>query len=64
MQRQCKQGQVAWEEYRDTAWLCSEGVRQAKMQQGLNLARDIKNNRKSFHRYVSQKGKIKESMPP
>jgi len=27
MHRQWKQGQVSWEEYRDAAWLCRDGVR-------------------------------------
>jgi len=29
----------------------------------LNLARDAKNNKKGFYRYVSQKRKVKESVP-
>jgi len=63
MHRQWKQGQVSWEEYRDTAQLCRGGVRKAKVQMELNLARDAKNNKKSFHRYFSQKKKVKESVP-
>ena len=30
----------------------------------LNLARDANNNKKGFHRYISQKRKVKESVPP
>ena len=30
MHRQWKQGQVSWEEYRDAASLCRDGVRKAK----------------------------------
>jgi len=30
----------------------------------LNLARDAKNNKKGIYRYVSQKRKVKESIPP
>jgi len=44
--------------------LCRDGVRKAKAQLELNLARDAKNNKKGFYRYVSQKRKIKESVPP
>jgi len=62
--RQWKQGQVSWEGYRDTARLCSNGVRNAKAQLELSLARDAKNNKKCFYRCVSQKRKIKESVPP
>jgi len=46
--------------------LCIEGVRKAKVQMELNLARDTKNYKKGFYRYVSQKRKVKESIhrPP
>ncbi|KGL92594.1 hypothetical protein N301_15996, partial [Charadrius vociferus] len=63
MHRQWKQGQVSWEEYRDAAQLCRDGVRKAKVQLELNLASDTKNN-KGFYGYVSQKRKVKESIPP
>ncbi|KFQ63524.1 hypothetical protein N334_07076, partial [Pelecanus crispus] len=64
MHRQWKQGQVSWEEYRDAARLCRDGVRKAKAQLELNLAKGAKNNNKGFYRYVSQKRKVKESMAP
>ncbi|KFQ68256.1 hypothetical protein N335_13841, partial [Phaethon lepturus] len=64
MHRQWKQGQGSWDEYRDTAWLCRDGVRRAKAQLELNLARNAKNNKKGFCRYVSQKRKVKESVTP
>ncbi|KFV39560.1 hypothetical protein N328_00917, partial [Gavia stellata] len=63
MHRQWKQGQVSWEEYRDTAQLGRDGFRKAKVQLELNLARDTKNNKQAFYRYVSQKRKVKESVP-
>jgi len=63
MHRQQKQGQVFWEEYRDAAWLCRDGVRKAKAWLELNLPRGAKNNKKGFYRYVSQKRKVKESVP-
>jgi len=62
MYRQWKQGQATWEEYRDAAQFCKDGVRKAKAQLELNLARDTKNNKKGFYRYVSQKRKVKESI--
>ncbi|KFZ59181.1 hypothetical protein N338_00715, partial [Podiceps cristatus] len=64
MHRQWKQRQVSWEEYRDVAWLCRDRVRKAKACMELNLARDVKNSKKGFYRYVSQKRKVKESVPP
>ncbi|KAK4833075.1 hypothetical protein QYF61_027737 [Mycteria americana] len=44
----------------DIIW---DGVRKVKVQLELNLARDAKNNKKGFYRYVSQKRKVKESVP-
>jgi len=64
MHRQWKQQHLSWEEYRDTGWLHRDGVRKAKAQVELNLARDTKNNKKGFYRYLSQKRLVKESVPP
>jgi len=44
--------------------LCRDGVTRAKVQLELNLARDAKNNKKGFYRYVNQKRKVKQSIPP
>ncbi|KAK4806236.1 hypothetical protein QYF61_013380 [Mycteria americana] len=41
-----------------------DGVRKAKGRLELNLARDAKNNKKGFYRYINQKRKVKESVPP
>ena len=40
--------------------MCREGVRRAKVQLELSLARHAKNNQKGFCRYVSQKRKVKK----
>jgi len=64
LHRQWKQGPASWEEYREAARLCRDGVRKAKAQLELNLARDAKNNKKGFSRYVSRKKMFKESVPP
>ena len=55
---------MSWEEYRDAAWLCRDGVRRAKAWLELNLARDAKDNKKDFYRYVNQKGKSKKAYTP
>ncbi|KAK4810519.1 LOW QUALITY PROTEIN: hypothetical protein QYF61_004482, partial [Mycteria americana] len=55
MHRQWNQGCVSWEEYRDTAWMCRDGIRKAKAQLELNMARDEKNYKKGFYRYVEKK---------
>ena len=44
-----KQGQVAWEEYREIVRAARDQVRKAKALIELNLARDVKGNKKSFH---------------
>ena len=44
--------------------MCRDGIRKAKAQMELSLARDAKSNRKRFYRYMAQKRKAKESVPP
>jgi len=44
--------------------LCRDGVRKAKAQLELTLAKEAKNNKKGFYRYVSRKKMVKESVPP
>ncbi|GAB0209094.1 mitochondrial enolase superfamily member 1 [Grus japonensis] len=59
-----KQGQVAWEEYRETVGAARDQVRKAKAMIELNLARDVKDNKKSFYRYVSDKRRMRENVGP
>ncbi|GAB0207593.1 mitochondrial enolase superfamily member 1 [Grus japonensis] len=59
-----KQGQVAWEEYRETVQAGKDQVRKAKALIELNLARDVKDNKKSFYRYVSDKRRTRENVGP
>ncbi|GAB0209810.1 mitochondrial enolase superfamily member 1 [Grus japonensis] len=59
-----KQGQVAWEEYRETVRAARDQVRKAKALIELNLARDVKDNKKSFYRYVSEKRRTRENVGP
>ncbi|GAB0204852.1 mitochondrial enolase superfamily member 1 [Grus japonensis] len=59
-----KQGQVAWEEYRETVQAARNQVRKAKALMELNLARDVKDNKKSFYRYVSDKRRTRENVGP
>ncbi|GAB0182061.1 mitochondrial enolase superfamily member 1 [Grus japonensis] len=62
--REWKQGQVAWEEYRETVRAARAQVRKAKALTELNLARDIKDNKKSFYRCVSEKRRTRENVGP
>ncbi|GAB0210007.1 hypothetical protein GRJ2_003466500 [Grus japonensis] len=59
-----KQGQVAWEEYRETVRAARDQVRKAKALIELNLARDVKDNKKNFYRYVSDKRRTRENVGP
>ncbi|GAB0186720.1 mitochondrial enolase superfamily member 1 [Grus japonensis] len=59
-----KQGQVAWEEYRETVRAARDQVRKAKALIEINLARDVKDNKKSFYRYVSDKRRTRENVGP
>ena len=59
-----KQGQVAWEECREIVQTARDQVRKAKALIELNLARDVKGNKKSFYRYISDKRKTRENVGP
>ncbi|GAB0206149.1 mitochondrial enolase superfamily member 1 [Grus japonensis] len=59
-----KQGQVAWEEYRETVQAARDQFRKAKALVEISLARDIKGNKKSFYRYVSDKKRMRENVGP
>lgn len=49
--------QVSWEEYWDTVSLFRGGVRKVKVQMELDVARDLKNNKKGLYSCVSMKRK-------
>ncbi|GAB0188654.1 mitochondrial enolase superfamily member 1 [Grus japonensis] len=59
-----KQGQVAWEEYRETVRAAREQVRKAKALIEITLARDVKDKKKGFYRYVSEKRRTRENVGP
>ena len=44
--------------------LCREKIRKAKAQLELNLAAAIKDNKKCFYKYVSEKRTARENLPP
>lgn len=62
MHRRWKQGQVSWEEYRDSACFCKNEIRKAKEHLEMNFLRDAKTNKKCFYRNVSQKKKVRETL--
>ncbi|PKU27098.1 hypothetical protein llap_22598 [Limosa lapponica baueri] len=57
-----KQGQVAWEDYRETVQVARNQIRQARGQTELNLVRDIKDKKKKFSKYVRNKRKTGEDV--
>ncbi|CAM4377561.1 unnamed protein product [Caretta caretta] len=59
-----KIGQMTRDEYINIARACRNGIRKAKSHLELQLARDVKSNKKGFFRYVVNKKKAKESVGP
>ena len=49
-------------EYRAVVHVCSDRIRKAKAQMELNLARDVKDNKKGFYRYIGRRRQAKESV--
>ena len=62
--RKWKQGCVGWEEYRAVVHVCRDRIRKASAQVELNLARDVKDNKKGFYRYIGRRRQAKESVSP
>lgn len=52
-----KNGHGSWEEYRNVAKVCRDVTRKVKAHLELNLARDVKDNKKGFFSYIVAKGR-------
>jgi len=59
-----KEGQAAWEEYKNVVRACGDAMRKAKAHLELNLARDVKDNKKGFSKYISSKRKSRDNVEP
>ncbi|KAK4824994.1 hypothetical protein QYF61_022520 [Mycteria americana] len=59
-----KKGQATQEDYRDVMRLCREKIRRAKAQLELNLATAVKDNKKCFYKYISNRRRAKENLHP
>ncbi|GAB0204370.1 hypothetical protein GRJ2_002902600 [Grus japonensis] len=59
-----KSRQTLIENYNSIARVCRDAVRKAKVQLELKLARDVKNYKKGFFRYINNKQKQKENIGP
>ncbi|GAB0208111.1 mitochondrial enolase superfamily member 1 [Grus japonensis] len=62
--RMWKKGKATWEEYRDVVRECRDAMRKAKAHLELNVARDVKDNKKGFFKYISSKRKTRENVGP
>ncbi|XP_068809550.1 uncharacterized protein [Struthio camelus] len=60
--RMWKRGQATWEEYRDVVRVCRDATRKTKAHLELNLARDVKDNKKGFFKYITSKRKTRENV--
>ncbi|GAB0204878.1 mitochondrial enolase superfamily member 1 [Grus japonensis] len=60
--RMWKKGLAIWEEYRDVVRECRDAMRKAKAHLELNLARDVKDNKKGFFKSISSKRKTRENV--
>ncbi|KAK4810498.1 LOW QUALITY PROTEIN: hypothetical protein QYF61_004278 [Mycteria americana] len=59
-----KKGQATQEEYRDLVKSSREKIRKAKAQLELNLATVVRDNKKCFYKYINNKKRAKENLPP
>ncbi|KAG6924798.1 hypothetical protein G0U57_016461, partial [Chelydra serpentina] len=59
-----KIGLTTREEYKSIVQACRSEIRKAKSHLELQLAGDVRSNKKGFFRYVSNKKKVKESVGP
>ncbi|GAB0186733.1 mitochondrial enolase superfamily member 1 [Grus japonensis] len=60
--RMWKKGLATWEEYRNAVRVCRDATRKAKAHLELNVARDVKDNKKGFFKYISSKRKTRENV--
>lgn len=54
-----KEGQVTQDNYKDFVRLHRVKIRKVKVQLGLNLATDMKDNKKCFHKHTNNKRRTK-----
>jgi len=59
-----REGQATWEEYRNVVKACRDATRKAKLHLEFNWARDVKDNKKSFFKYISSSQKTRDNVGP
>ncbi|GAB0207135.1 mitochondrial enolase superfamily member 1 [Grus japonensis] len=62
--RMWKKGLATWEEYRNVVSVCSDETRKVKAHLELNLARDVKDKKEGFFKYISRKRTTRENVGP
>lgn len=62
IQEMWKRGLFTWEEWRNVVRACRDAVRKAKAHLEFNLAKEVKDNKKSFFACVSSKNKTMENV--
>ncbi|PKU38009.1 rna-directed dna polymerase from mobile element jockey-like [Limosa lapponica baueri] len=62
--RMWKKGLATWEKYRSAVRICRDATGKAKAPLELNVARDVKDNKKGFFKYISSKRKTRENVGP
>ncbi|GAB0209097.1 hypothetical protein GRJ2_003375400 [Grus japonensis] len=60
--RMWKKGLPTWEEYRDVVRLRRDATRKAKAHLELNVARDVKDKKEGFFKYISSKRTTRENV--
>ena len=53
-------GQATWEEYRNFVRVCRGAMRKVKVQLELNLVKYVKDNKKSFFKYIGSKWRTRQ----
>ncbi|KAK4828306.1 hypothetical protein QYF61_025318 [Mycteria americana] len=59
-----KKSKGTQEDYNDVMRLCREKIRRAKAQLEINLATAVKDNKKCFYKYISNKRRAKDNIQP
>ncbi|XP_053914607.1 hyccin isoform X2 [Cuculus canorus] len=57
-----RKGQASWVDYRDKVRSCREKIRRAKAQLELKLAKSVKDNIKSFYKYINRKRRTRQNI--
>jgi len=57
-----KERHATWDEYRNVVKARRDATRKAKVHLELDLARDVKDNKKSFFKYISSNQKTRENV--